>query len=105
DAEGRGLEDGEGRAAGKGVRRLEPEPPEEDDDRRLLASRAGAADRVPSAPLARGGANSEGRGPGEAPLRDPGRGQASRAGGRPVRARPQAEAEAAENRGALRLTK
>ena len=50
------LEDGEGVTAGQGVRRLEPEPPEEDDDRRLLAPGTRLPDGLDAAPLGRGGA-------------------------------------------------
>ena len=90
DPEGRRLEDGQGGPPRQGLRRLEPEPPEEDDDRRLFAAGARAPHGLHPAPLARGGAHRKGRRHREDPLRDPGCDQADREGGRPLRAGPQA---------------
>ena len=53
-AEGGPLEDEQGRAQGQGLRRLVPEPPAQDDDRRLLAAGARAAHRLDPGDLGRG---------------------------------------------------
>ena len=50
--EGRRLEDGQGGPPRQGLRRLEPESPEEDDDRRVFAAGARAPHRLDPAPLA-----------------------------------------------------
>ena len=56
--------DGEGPPARQGVRRLEPEQPAQDDDRELLAARAGPPDRGHPGDLGRGARLPPARGPG-----------------------------------------
>ncbi len=48
------LEDGQGGPQGQGLRRLVAEPPAQDDDRRLLAARPRAPDRLDADHLGRG---------------------------------------------------
>ena len=48
------LEDEKGRTRGQGLRRLVPEPPQQNDDRRLLAARPRAPDRLDPGHLGRG---------------------------------------------------
>ena len=48
------LEDEKGRTRRQGLRRLVPEPPQQNDDRRLLAARAGAADGLDAGHVGRG---------------------------------------------------
>ena len=58
------LEDEEGRTRGQGLRRLVPEPPAEDDDRRLLAAGPRAPDRLDPGHLGGGRGGSPTRGDG-----------------------------------------
>ena len=57
------LEDEKGRTRGQGLRRLVPEPPEQNDDRRLLAARARTPDRLDPGQLG-GGRGGSGLGDG-----------------------------------------